>query len=444
MHIVIVGNGITGISAARNLRKLDSNCRITVVSAETKYFFSRTALMYLYMGHLTYNQTKPYEDGFWTKNRIDLLHDYVTRPDFERKTLHLQSGNTIQYDKLLFATGAKSRLLECPGQNLTGVQGLYSLQDLQLMEQNTKGITRAVIVGGGLIGIEVAEMLLSRRMGVTFMVRENSFWNKELPPEESQLINRHITEHQIDLRLSTELQAILPDNEGRVRAVLTQTGEEIPCQFVAITIGVSPNADFLKESGIALERGILVNQYFETNLPDVYAAGDCAQFIQPLADRKSIEQVWYTGQMQGTTVAFNLLGQKTPYQPRIWFNSAKFLDIEYQTYGKVSPILLPNETSLYWEHPDKRKCLRLVYATDTGRLIGINALGIRLRHDVLEEWLAQGTYITHVLTHFAAALFDPEFSPPYEKALIDQYNLQHPHQLLQSIPKRSLWKTIFG
>ncbi|MFN7259125.1 MAG: FAD-dependent oxidoreductase, partial [Cyclobacteriaceae bacterium] len=168
-HIVIIGNGISGITAARNIRK-SSNDNITVISGETEHFFSRTALMYIYMGHMKYENTKPYEDWFWKKNRIELVKDCVEKVDSESKKLILRNRGNFKYDILIIASGSKSNKFGWPGQDLKGVQGLYSFQDLELMEQNSKGIKHAVIVGGGLIGIEMAEMLLTRKIGVTILV----------------------------------------------------------------------------------------------------------------------------------------------------------------------------------------------------------------------------------------------------------------------------------
>ncbi|MFM7431141.1 MAG: NAD(P)/FAD-dependent oxidoreductase, partial [Flammeovirgaceae bacterium] len=309
-HIVIIGNGISGITAARHVRK-QTNHRITVISSETEHFFSRTALMYVYMGHMKFEHTKPYEDWFWKKNKIDLLKDHVQKINTTEKTIQLQSGNHIRYDSLLIAAGSKPNKFGWPGQNLKGVQGLYSYPDLQLMEENTKGITQAVIVGGGLIGIEMAEMLISRKIAVTFLVRENDFWDNVLPKQEASLISRHIRSHHVNLQLATELKEIVGDNSGRVQAIVTNKGEQIPCQFVGLTVGVSPNIDFLKESGIETKRGILVNEFLETNVPDVFALGDCVERKHELPGRRTVEQVWYTGRMMGEVVAQTIAGQKT-------------------------------------------------------------------------------------------------------------------------------------
>ncbi|MEQ8532065.1 MAG: FAD/NAD(P)-binding oxidoreductase, partial [Imperialibacter sp.] len=216
-HIVIIGNGIAGITCARHVRKQGGD-QITVISGETEHFFSRTALMYIYMGHMKYEHTKPYEDWFWEKNKIDLVFDFVTGIETGEKSLQLQSGKKIKYDKLVLATGSQSNKFGWPGQDLPGVQGLYSYQDLETLEKNTGACQRAVIVGGGLIGIELAEMLASRKIPVTFLVREKSFWDLVLPAEESAMINRHIVEHHIDLRLDTELKEIKAGPDGKASA----------------------------------------------------------------------------------------------------------------------------------------------------------------------------------------------------------------------------------
>src|SRR5690606_34963563 len=207
-HIVIIGNGISGVTAARHIRKL-SNHKITIISAETEHFFSRTALMYIYMGHMKFEHTKPYEDWFWKKNRIELVHDWVTQIDFETKELLLESGTAVSYDILVLATGSRPNKFGWPGEDLKGVQGLYSKQDLELMERSTRNIRQAVVVGGGLIGIEMVEMLRSRDVQVTFLVRESGFWEIVLPKEESSMVERHMNEHQVGLRMNTELKEII-------------------------------------------------------------------------------------------------------------------------------------------------------------------------------------------------------------------------------------------
>lgn len=422
MHLAIIGNGITGTTVARYVRKA-TDWDITIISSETEYFFSRTALMYIYMGHMKYEHTKPYEDWFWTKNNINLVWDHVTHINIEAKVLELRQKESIGYDKLVIATGSKTNKFGWPGQDLKGVQGLYSYPDLQLLEKNTKDIDRAAVIGGGLIGIEVAEMLHSRDIPVTFLVRETNYWDNALPKEEAQMVNREIRRHDhIDLQLETKLKEILADENGGVRAVITEKGDEVACQFVALTPGVHPNIELVKESDIASNKGILVNHYFETNQGDIYAAGDCVQFTDAAEDDPEIEQLWYTGRKQGEALARILCGERRPYDRGIWFNSAKFFTIEWQTYGRV-PAKRPERIgTFYWEHANGKHAMRINYQNDDRAITGINVMGIRLRHMVCEQWLEEGKPLEYMLQHLGEVMFDPEFSEKFEHAIIAYYN----------------------
>lgn len=442
-HVVIIGNGIAGITTARHLRKNNSETKITVISGETEHFFSRTALMYIYMGHMRYKDTKPYEDWFWKKNRIELVHEYVQSVDFNNQLLTLDS-HTISYDKLVIATGSSPNKFGWKGQDLPGVQGLYSKQDLDELESSTTNseVKKAVIVGGGLIGVEFAEMLHSRGIEVSFLVRENRFWGGVLPIEEGEMIANHMkNDHYIDVRLEEELEEIIEGKNGRASAVITKKGEKIECQLVGLTAGVHPNIDFLRDTDLRIGKGIQVNEYLETNIPNVYAAGDCAEVLEPRAGRRSIEAVWYVGRMMGETLGQTLSGNKIAYEPGIWFNSAKFFDIEYQTYGNVSANKKENESVFYWKHPTKPISFRAVFDSESRALTGINNFGIRLRHKICDKWIKSKAPIETVLTELRDANFDPEFYSHYESQIIDQFNQENGTNLKPK--KRNMW-AIFG
>lgn len=439
-HVVIIGNGISGVTAARNIRKM-SDKRITIISAETKYFFSRTALMYIYMGHMRFEDTQPYEAQFWKKNKIDIIQDYVKAIDFKNQTLQLSSTSEITYDKLIIAVGSKPNKFGWKGQDLKGVQGLYSKNDLDLMQENTKNISSAVIVGGGLIGVEMAEMLLTRNIEVDFLIREKHFWGGVLPKEDGEFVRKEMEKHKgLNLRFNEELDSIESDENGKADHVLTKNGEKITCQFVGLTTGVHPNIDFLKNSELEVNRGILVNPDLSTNQENVYAIGDCAEFKQPNGQRKAIEQVWYTGRMMGETVAQTICGKTTNYEPGVWFNSAKFFDLEYQTYGWVWNKLKENEEEYLWSDENETLLLHFVFDKSSQAIKGVNAFGIRLRHEVFDHWLANKSSIEEVLVNLRSANFDPEFFKRHEKSIIAGYNKQTGSNL--KIKKASWWKKV--
>lgn len=423
MEIIIIGNGITGITCARHIRKKNSEAAITVISSETDHFFSRTALMYIYMGHMKYEHIKPYEDSFWIKNRINLIKASVNNLNTDN-TISLDNGLTLAYDKLIIATGSKPKKIGWPGEDLNGVQGLYSIQDLERMEINTRGISSAIIVGGGLIGVEMAEMLNSRKIDVTMLVRENAYWSSVLPQEEAQLVGRQISDHGIKLLFNTKLKEIIPNEQGDVKAIMTDSGETISCGFLGLTIGVEPNIDFLKSSLIDIDRGIMINEYFETSIPNIYAAGDCAQFRKPKSGAPPVEQLWYTGKMQAETLAKTICSNKTSYDRGIWFNSAKFFDIEYQSYGQVLPIINEEQGSFYWEHPKGKHAFRANYNKSDRSIIGFNLIGIRFRQVIAEEWIREKKTIEYVIENLNKGWFDPEFSKPFYLEIIKHFKNQ--------------------
>ncbi|MEM7186423.1 MAG: FAD-dependent oxidoreductase, partial [Bacteroidota bacterium] len=190
------------------------------------------------------------------------------------------------------------------------------------------------------------------------------------------------------------------------------------------TAGVSPNIDFLRDTGIELGRGIKVNRLLETNIEDIYAIGDCAEQHEPIGNRRPIEAVWYTGRMMGETVAQTICGNPTQYQPGHWFNSAKFFDIEYQTYGWVFSKPREHETHFHWKHQDDTKCITVCTETATGKFLGINTFGIRMRHEVFDRWLTENRSTDYVIDHLAEANFDPEFYRKLEPQIKTAYQQQ--------------------
>ncbi len=424
-HIVIIGNGIAGITAARHIRKI-SDKKITIISAESDHFFSRTALMYVYMGHMRWRDIEPYESWFWEKNRLELKKAYVEKVDTENQTLHFSEGGSLKYDKLIIASGSTTSYYDWEGQDLKGVLGLVSKKDLEDLEKyapNNKECPRAVIIGGGLIGVEMAEMLRTRKIEVTMLVREAAFWAGMLPKPEAEMISRHVISHGVDLRHNSELDKILDDGKGNVRAIVTKEGEEIPCCVVGITTGVKPNISFLKNSNIETDKGILVNRMLETNIKNVYAIGDCAQQREPIGNRPPVEAVWYTGRMMGEALAQTICGKPFEYNPGNWFNSAKFFDIEYQTYGWVFSESRKKdyETQFHWKCKSDLRCITISYNKNNEEFLGVNTFGIRMKHEVFDRWLNENRKVDYVIQNLKQANFDPEFFKQYEKEIQSSY-----------------------
>ena len=412
MHVVIVGNGIAGVTAARHVRKL-SPARVTLVSDETASPYSRTALMYVYMGTLTQAHTHLYEERFWEENRIDRVVDRVERLDPAAQRLDLRDGGALGYDRLLVATGSTPVLPPWPGHDLAGVQGLYHLADLERLEAATPDAEAGVVVGGGLIGVELAEMLRVRGKAVTFLVREDRYSPRVLVPEESALVAGAIRAHGVDLRLGTEVARV--EGGDRVEAVVTTAGDRVAAGVVGVGTGVRPNVGWLAESGLEVDRGVLVDEALRTSADGVFAAGDCAQLRTPPPGEPPTRPIWYTARLQGATAAFGLVDRPRAYAPGVFFNSAKFFDLEYQTYGAATGE--PPDGEANWAVSDGRRSVRIQHRTDAGQaVVGVTSLGVRLRQAVCTRWVADGVDLGQARRELRLANFDPEFTRPLVEA----------------------------
>lgn len=422
MHIVIIGFGISGVSVAKTLRE-QSNADITIVTSESGSFFSRPALMYVYMGKMRFKDILPMPSDYWEKNNIKVVLAAVEAIDCDKQQVVLDNGSVLSFDKLVLATGSVPRSLGLNEQTIGGVQVFYSLQDLLLLQKSAKNIRHAAIIGGGLIGVELAEMFLSTGISFTFWIREKWFGSNFLPEEEAQLVTDYLKRKKIDIRFEREITHFDANEQGQVTSLHSQAGEKVDTDYVCVCVGVKPNLDCLENTNIHTKHGVLVNAYLQTNIPSIYAAGDCVEYAEPSFGRKSVETLWYTGKRMGEYVGSTmLLDYPHHYHQGIFFNSAKFFDLEYQIYGHVPVFQEELYGSVFWKHPQKDKSIRLVYDAVSDEFIGCCVLGIRFRQEVCEKWITEKWKITEVLPVLAAANFDSEFSAKFEMELLNIYN----------------------
>jgi NADPH-dependent 2,4-dienoyl-CoA reductase/sulfur reductase-like enzyme len=420
VHYVIVGNGVCGMEAALGLRGREKGARITLVSDEHDHFFSRPALMYVFAGQTSLRDTEPYDRGLYERLGFERVGGRVAALEPAGRSLRLEGGSRLSYERLLLAVGSKARAAPWPGSAGPGLHAFVTLSDLEALHREARKGMRAVVVGGGLIGVEVAEILHARGLHVTFLVRENWYFPLALDRNEAEMVGEHMRGHGIDVRLGVNVDEVLRGEGGRLRGVKV-AGAEVPADLVVSAIGVVPNTDFLAGSGLALSKGgaVEVDDALRTSLPDVWAAGDCANVLWADGSRRP-EQLWYTARDQGRLAARSMLGDAVVYRRGTWYNSAKFFDLEYTTVGWV-PVLLnwdntpldpgPDVKTWFQRPPGQFVSQRIVVKGD--RVVGFNFLGTRWNHAPLMEWIEERRGLSFVLEHLHEAQFDEEFMPRF-------------------------------
>lgn len=413
MQVIIIGNGVAGIAAALELRRQLPSAGITVISEESKQHYSRPALMYLFNGALTFKEAMPFAESFFKKKQIISLKSRVQYINRQTRTIQLQSQETLSYDKLVMATGARGSLHGWPGETLQGVQCFTNLQELEQLKKQVNYLRmgqKAVIVGGGLIGIEVAEILSQRKIPVVFLVRESSYFKNALSASEGAIVEEEIQSHGIDLRMNTALKSIGSHDGVHADSVETSTQDIIPSSLIILTAGVTPEISLAEQAKLKTNRGIVVNRHMQTSDEHIFACGDVAEIIDTEDQKKGkVEQLWYTGKMQGQIAGYNCYAASTEkamkqYDRGVWYNSARFFEIDFHTYGDFSQA----DEELFFKKNDEKKTLRLGFKNR--KLIAVNSLGMRLRHNVIENMILTSFTQKQVLDEIHRAAFDPEFS----------------------------------
>ena len=424
MHYVVVGNSIAGIEAAIALRNRDADAKISVVSYEHDHPFARVSLMYIFCGQMKLQDTEFYDRDLYTRMRFDRVRDLVTAVDPVARKLSLKSGSSLSYDRLLLAVGSVARKLPWPGAyDEPGVHHFVTLPDLEAVNAAAKPGMSCAVVGGGLIGVESAEVLHLRGLRVHFLIREPWYFPVALDNNEAEVVAEHIRHHNVDCRTGTPVDSVERRN-GKL--VLKLPEEQLTVDFVVGAIGVVPNTKFLEGSGIALTSGGAIDtgdNLESTSSPGVFAAGDCANVTWPDGSRRP-EQIWYTSRDQGRAAARAMLGDDVKYRRGTWYNSAKFFDVEYTTAGFIPFAAKPHKhqgvgtppedghwQTWYQQVPGKAVSQRIVLKD--GRFIGFNGLGSRWDHQVLMRWIHERRGLEWVLAHMNEARFDEEFIEPF-------------------------------
>jgi NADPH-dependent 2,4-dienoyl-CoA reductase/sulfur reductase-like enzyme len=400
MHFVIIGNGVAGITAAFALRSRDAAAQITVIGGESDYFISRTALMYAFMDRLTLRDLEPFERHSYSKQRIDLVRGWVDGLDADSRIVKLHDGRKFTYDRLLIASGSIPNSAPWAGLDSvkSGLVNFVSLQHLAECERLAPSTRRAVVAGGGLIGVELVECLHHHGIHVDFLVRDSWYWPMALAKEEGEIIAEHIRHHGVNLHLGHEITEVHAGADGRIASIRTNQGTEFPCQMLGACIGVKPAIDWLRDvrTPPALGRGIKIQSDFRTSLPNVWAAGDCAEL-----PNGRVEQIWYSAKRHGELAANAMLGDPVDYRQPLFYNSAKLFDIEYTTVGAPGP------DSFFRRLAGKHVSIRIMH--DNGAVTGFNMLGSRWNHTWFEQWIHERRPLAYVLENLHRAQFDVEF-----------------------------------
>ncbi len=330
---VILGAGQAGGRAAETLRREGFDGRVVLVGDEPERPYERPPLSKgILLGESAPEQAflRPIE--YYVEQDIELrLGVQAIGVDAANRLVELSDGDSLQYDKLLIATGAQARALRVPGADLANIHTLRTMADADALARAMNGAPRVLIVGAGFIGAEVAAACRKRGLAVTMVEPLAAPMERALGLEIGNLYAAIHRDEGVDLRLHIGVTAFL--GTERVEEAVLTTGERVPCDLVLVGIGTTLDTGYLEGSGVAIENGVVVDHYCRTNVPDILAAGDIANWYHPNLDMHLRVEHWDNAEQQGKAAARTMLGKLEPFAPVPYFWSDQY-NHALQYYGR--------------------------------------------------------------------------------------------------------------
>jgi 3-phenylpropionate/trans-cinnamate dioxygenase ferredoxin reductase subunit len=330
---VIVGGSLAGATAAVTLREEGADGSVTLIGAERESPYERPPLSKAYLrGEVPFDKSLVRPTAFYAEHRIETLFGIrATRIDTSARVVELEDGRRVQFDVLLIATGGRNRRISIPGSELEGIYSLRTVEDADRIKAEMRPGRRVVVVGMGFIGSEVAASLRQKDLDVV-----------AIEPAKTPLfrvLGEAVGQRIADLHRAHGVRTIFEDTvaafEGtqRVSRVITKGGLRLECDFVVAGIGIEPAVDVLDGTGIHMDNGVVVDQYCQTSVPGIYAAGDVANHYHPVFERQIRVEHWHNAVKQGAAAARNMLGRAVPYDEIHWFWSDQYdANLQYAGY----------------------------------------------------------------------------------------------------------------
>ena len=337
VDFLLVGGGLASVTAAETLRGGGAEGSIAILTAENTLPYHRPPLSkdFLVKGPEKTNFLI-HAQAFYRERDIAVhLAARVCKVDIERRMIETEQGANFRFGKLLIATGASIDELSVPGTNLQGIHYLRTVDDARALYEGIAHIQRAVVIGASFLGMELAAAFASRGIRTTLIARKELLYAKLGSPEVSRFFAEYYRARGVELICRDAVEKFC--GTVRVEAVVTKSGKLVPCELVAVGIGVHPEVGFLRDSGIALDDGILVNHHLETNQPGIYAAGDVANYYDPITRSRRRSEHWDNAVKQGRVAAWNMLGDRQSWRTVSYFFSDVF-DLTFNVVGDTEEV----------------------------------------------------------------------------------------------------------
>ncbi len=364
---VIIGNSAAAVGAVEAIRENDIDGQILMISEEPYSIYSRPLISYFLGGAINLDKIYYRPKNFYDENNVETLFGKkAVGISVNNKEVNLESGENILYDQLLIATGGKPFVPPIKGRQAKGVFTFTNLDDAKKIKDYLPQVKRAVVIGGGLIGIKATEGLLAQGVKVNIVELAENILGTIFDDRASQIIEDRLMKEGVLVIKGNSVEEI-KTGQDRVRSVYLRDGKEIDCQLVILAIGVVPRVEIIDGTGISIEKGVLVDEHMETNIKGIYAAGDVAQANSMIGGEKQVVPIWPNAYIQGKIAGSNMSGNNKSYIGSLVMNSIEIIDIPTISAGLTQENSSKHQTMVF--HDDERKVYRKI-VVDGKNLVG--------------------------------------------------------------------------
>jgi 3-phenylpropionate/trans-cinnamate dioxygenase ferredoxin reductase subunit len=305
---VIIGDGIAGSSAAETIREQDPDADVTVITEEGEALYNRILIKEFAKGKLPEAPVSIHDPDWYDERDIDLqLNTVVTSVDTDAHEIHTHEGDVYEYDKLLVATGGTPTQLPVDNSDAEGIHHFWTFEDARAIKEDAESAENGVVVGAGLLGIDLAAICGAQDVEAHYLMRGNAWWRYALSEEGAEIIHDALREKNVTPVFDSGVDHFETDDEGHVEAAIDPNGERFDADFAGVAIGLDFNTEFLRGSGLELDDGIVVDEYMQTPVEDVYAAGDITQFHDVILGERAQNGAWGSAKEQGSIAGQNMV-----------------------------------------------------------------------------------------------------------------------------------------
>jgi len=372
MKIIIIGNGVAGISAAETIRNKDKNAELVIYTDEKYYHYSRPRVIEYLSGKVTVDKIIIRKEDFYKQNNIKIfLNTKIIKIDTQNKKIILENGDEDNFDKLIIAAGAYSFLPPVEGANNKGVFTLRNINDADKIISFAKNKRAAVVIGGGLLGIESAMSLKISGLDVIIVEVFDRLLPRQLDNDAAKILQTMIEEKGLKFLLAKQTSKIEKTNNQL--QINFKDNTSVSADMILFSAGIRCNLKIAENSGIDYDKGIKVNEYMQTNIPDIYAAGDIAEY------KGIIYGIWPAAKEQGQIAGLNVIGEKTEYKGSVLSTKLKVAGIDLASVGNIEK----KEDIQIYTKQDK-DIFKRVFIKDK-KLIGAILIGDTTQYQKLQE-----------------------------------------------------------